>query len=276
MNFSNFKLYSAVFQLSISPTQFLKPENSCTDRNRFLSDSFASKNALYLWNCNNVHNILHLQETLSCLLHHLAPNLFSSIFIINNWSMLLVQLMEGKLPPLLEIHNRLMDVLHAMVCFMSLCLGYNFWHLPPQIFQVVVCVNVQESNHCCNACLDNHIVLAILCLLGKFCMCLLKFKVITKELQCGITGRSSDFLMCQGSIPSKILKPFVCGMYFIVIKNPCLVLAHMLFHMAHIIAPITIVTALLRLHAHVESEMELGIAWGLRHTWQHTVHSMTC
>src|SRR6267154_2571236 len=114
-----------IFQFSISPPQSVEPVKCCFDRNGCFGNPFPREDGLDLWACDNLDDILSLQETFSNLHHHLRLDFLSYVFIIKNCPPFPVQLVEGEVARLQEPDGPLLNV-SCMVGSLSMCLGYNF------------------------------------------------------------------------------------------------------------------------------------------------------
>ena len=90
-----------------------------------LCNLFQCKMLLHPWTCNDFHNVLGLQETPSCLLHHTGLDFCCNVFVIDYGSLFLVKLVERELAELQESHCPGTDVSH-MSCSMSLHLSNYF------------------------------------------------------------------------------------------------------------------------------------------------------
>lgn len=123
------------------------------------------------------------------------------------------------------------------------------------IFQVLVCMNVQESDHHHNTPPDNHIKIARLHLPHKLLDCLPKFRVITQEFGHRTRYTSKGLLVHFDSFMLNIFKMLACGMYFLVVDDFCLIFTDSLsctvFNRIMVIVP----TVLLRFQVHVECAM---------------------
>src|SRR5216684_8933056 len=78
-------------------------------QNGRLVNALLSEDLLHLQTCYNFHNVLSLQETTPCVLHHLHLNFFCNIFIINDCPLLSVQLVKREVSPPQEVHHPLVD-----------------------------------------------------------------------------------------------------------------------------------------------------------------------